>query len=141
MDNTETYIKMSDCEEIQKERPQALIGLVDHYYEGNYQYTIDSDGNVWCYKNRFIWLPRQCQLQEMVFRISAIITLCDFWGWFRPSTRMGELKTDQAYEDLRNRQEREEYTSRFTSMEQLWLAFVMKECYKKVWSGEDWVND
>jgi hypothetical protein len=25
------------------------------------------------------------------------------------------------------------------SWEQLWLAFVMKEKYNKVWNGEDWV--
>ena len=27
----------------------------------------------------------------------------------------------------------------FLSMEQLWLAFVMKELYGKVWNGEEWV--
>ena len=26
------------------------------------------------------------------------------------------------------------------SMEQLWLAFVMKEKYNKVWNGENWVD-
>jgi hypothetical protein len=26
------------------------------------------------------------------------------------------------------------------SPEQLWLAFVMKEKYNKVWNGEDWVK-
>ncbi len=29
----------------------------------------------------------------------------------------------------------------FTSMEQLWLAFVMKEKYNKVWDGEEWINE
>jgi predicted Abi (CAAX) family protease len=28
----------------------------------------------------------------------------------------------------------------FTSMEQLWLAFVMKEQYNKVWNGKDWIK-
>ena len=28
------------------------------------------------------------------------------------------------------------YAEKFTSMEQLWLAFVMEECYNKVWSTE-----
>ena len=28
----------------------------------------------------------------------------------------------------------------FTSMEQLWLAFVMKELYQKKWTGEDWIQ-
>lgn len=26
----------------------------------------------------------------------------------------------------------------FTSMEQLWLAFVMKEKYNKTWDGNEW---
>ena len=26
------------------------------------------------------------------------------------------------------------------SLEQLWLAFVMKEKYNKTWNGKDWVN-
>jgi len=30
------------------------------------------------------------------------------------------------------------YTAIFNSMEQLWLAFVMKEKFDKVWNGEDW---
>ena len=28
----------------------------------------------------------------------------------------------------------------FTSWEQLWLAFVMKEKYSKKWEGEKWMN-
>ena len=27
----------------------------------------------------------------------------------------------------------------FTSFEQLWLAFVMKEKFNKVWDGKDWI--
>lgn len=27
------------------------------------------------------------------------------------------------------------------SMEQLWLAFVMKEKYQKVWTGNDWTKE
>ncbi len=33
-----------------------------------------------------------------------------------------------------------EYTKHFTSMEQLWLAFVMKEKYNKTWVGNRWVK-
>jgi len=28
----------------------------------------------------------------------------------------------------------------FTSMEQLWLAFVMQQKYNKMWDGKDWIN-
>jgi len=30
---------------------------------------------------------------------------------------------------------------RYTSMEQLWLAFVMEKIYGKVWSGTDWIKE
>jgi len=32
------------------------------------------------------------------------------------------------------------YSEQFTSMEQLWLAFVMKEKYGKVWDRKDWIE-
>ncbi len=28
----------------------------------------------------------------------------------------------------------------YTSMEQLWLAFVMKELYSKQWNGNNWIK-
>lgn len=31
------------------------------------------------------------------------------------------------------------YVTQFTTLEQLWLAFVMERKFKKVWNGEDWV--
>lgn len=27
----------------------------------------------------------------------------------------------------------------FKTMEQLWLAFVMKECFNKTWNGKQWI--
>jgi len=30
---------------------------------------------------------------------------------------------------------------RHDSMEQLWLAFVMKEKYNKIWNGENWIKE
>ena len=73
---------------------------------------------------KIIWLPRQDQLQEMV---------TDFPD--HPHTLIARF-----YDfDL-------EYcaaTWTETSMEQLWLAFVMHEKYQKIWDSkkEDWVND
>lgn len=33
------------------------------------------------------------------------------------------------------------YRSRpFESLNELWLAFVMKEKYHKIWTGEEWIN-
>ena len=63
-----------------------------------------------------VWLPRQDQLQEM-----TELSLVDKVGKF----------TDWVWEDVLAKQS-------FQSMEQLWLAFVMKEKYGKMWSGTEW---
>ncbi len=75
-----------------------------------------------------VWLPRQDQLQEMVEP--------------KPSPRLfAEFMTFLGYDG-------EHFSGGypitrppdFSSMEQLWLAFVMKEKYGKTWNGEEWVN-
>jgi len=63
-----------------------------------------------------IWLPRQDQLQEMI-----------------KGTHLKKL--GRVYRAVVNM---ELYPS--DSMEQLWLVFVMKEKYGKVWNGKDWVK-
>lgn len=59
-----------------------------------------------------IWLPRQDQLQEMVG--------CTAGSWKIILSKL----MDSEY---------------FYSLEQSWLAFVMKNKYNKTWNGEDWV--
>ncbi len=61
-----------------------------------------------------IWLPRQDQLQEMLGGLEQI----EDYPFF---TLKGVAKID--------------------SMEQLWLAFVMKEKYNKIWDGSEWVKE
>lgn len=70
----------------------------------------------------YIWLPRQDQLQEMVRE--------EEWGcdW-----------TDHLLDDFENW--RREYGIQNWTMEQLWLAFVMKKKYNKTWSESDWVTE
>ena len=76
-------------------------------------------------KKNLIWLPRQDQLQEMVqaegennveFRERII---CDFSAWCQV-LRMAN--------DFRD----------YLSMEQLWLGFVMKQKFGKMWNGDKW---
>jgi len=70
-----------------------------------------------------VWLPRQDQLENIIFEYlikgnnmySIFSLLLDFVDY---ANRLTELD----------------------SMEQLWLAFVMKEKYNKNWNGEDWVE-
>lgn len=74
-------------------------------------------------KGLVTWLPTQEDLQEMVGGFEAGFVnwlgwLRNIYGWeyFYPSNRK----------------------YRFTSMNQLWLAFVYHENYGKYWTGADW---
>lgn len=138
MDTTETYIKMADCPEIQELSPfnrKAIqwIEVGSWYAEGVSEGDIVCFGSIgadykWYKEHRnkqVIWLPRQDQLQEMIksedenlveFRERII---CGFSAWCEV------LRMTNDFRD-------------YLSMEQLWLAFVMKEKYNKVWNGEDW---
>ena len=127
MDTSETYIKMCEkAEEIQENRPE----LCDNEPQLK---TIVGDKPLFVFTQewfaeihnnqgrRRVWLPRQDQLQEMlydgyfpVFSEVIIPRFFDFWRQTYPQVPY------------------------FTSMEQLWLAFVMKEKYNKVWDGEQW---
>uniref|UniRef100_A0A6M3KXM3 Uncharacterized protein n=1 Tax=viral metagenome TaxID=1070528 RepID=A0A6M3KXM3_9ZZZZ len=135
MDTSEQYIKMCEkAEEIQASRKfecgdcmvtgDNLIMIRRLSDEGDYflasllprghNFLLISNKNV-------IWLPRQDQLQEMVidadYAMSYLTRIMDWAGITLAK-----------------------YLLQFTSMEQLWLAFVMKEKYGKVWDGEKWTS-
>ena len=130
MDTSEPYIKMCDCEEI-----QSQMGTDGDYY----YWSVDDKVHIshteqfedyvvkhpeqWDYLSgrRVIWLPRQDQLQEIYNQGRfGLQTMCCF---------IYDFSTSQ-------------YGSGFTSdsMEQLWLAFVMKEKFNKTWDGNGWIN-
>ena len=75
--------------------------------------------------SRAIWLPRQDQLQDML-------------AWKNISIICSELTdfacSPESYEPYLG-----SFVQKWGSMEQLWLAFVMKEKYNKVWDGEEWI--
>lgn len=72
--------------------------------------------------DRCIWLPTQGQLQKMVFDKKKHL---DGSGLAYSFDKFLETLDDNNIAGL--------------SMEQLWLAFVMKELYNKIWNGEDWI--
>jgi len=129
MDTSETYIKM--CEKATEiQTSQQDMGFIhgDYYYEPasrNWDIIYDSHKSYVYGIPLCIWLPRQDQLQEM-------LSLHNLWA----KTLAFEffLRKEGSY-DIKS------YAFQFTSMEQLWLAFVMKEKYNKVWNGEDWVKE
>ena len=154
MDTSETYIKMCEkAEEIQSQRirnPQPngsqSLNIYDDW-EGCY-YAVKSEihkdlggginYDIYLYTHRpaaeffdegwmgdAIWLPRQDQLQEMVDLGGGAKELALFFGWFcSPKESFHQTV----------------YVAKFKTMEQLWLAFVMKEKYNKIWDGEGWVK-
>ena len=64
-------------------------------------------------QSEIIWLPTQDQLQKLFFKhLSPITILKNFCKWC------------EKYND---------YTKKFNSMEQLWLAFIMWEKFNKFW--------
>ena len=65
-----------------------------------------------------IWLPRQDQLQEILGDVMGL---------------QPEFLAKYLYEFAVSK-----VTKLFDTMEQLWLAFVMKEKFNKTWNGENW---
>jgi len=116
MDTSETYIKMCEkAEEIQKQRYSKDL------YDGK-SFFADSETSVFIESYGVnIWLPRQDQLQEMIFCTEGtydklptkVFAFSDYW-------------------------EENGIPIMFNSLHQLWLAFVMKEKYSKTWDGENW---
>jgi hypothetical protein len=128
-EQAEKYITM--CEKaIELQERHSLLGMP--YLEVGDFYWLGKDylkTNIFiCDKRELVrgdkvWIPRQDQLQEMVYkdaRADAIIEMLESW-----------------------RKENYEYELQFISMEQLWLAFVMKEKYNKIWDNgkEEWRTD
>ncbi len=144
MDVSPEYVKMCEkAEEIQNSgyspvgsftlRPLPehikVLTIWQHQYSGQYNHydlALDQGGHYWLIPPIIapcIWLPRQDQLQEMV----KVITIEDLRfcgllvGW-----------DDGSVDHTTNLKDT-------SSLEQLWLSFVMKERWDKIWDGENWV--
>lgn len=85
----------------------------------------EGDGYV---TKKFTWLPRQDQIQEMIFKEGWQSP----WGVMIPELLHSANEVPEQYG---------KYYLNFASMEQLWLAFYMYEKHGKVWAdGEKWVK-
>jgi len=92
----------------------------------------DCCGGDLCYGRKFnlvvneeveCWLPRQDQLQEMVTDKKSDQKNCKLWYSFKKYITDIILNSDEL---------------ELPSWEQLWLSFVMKEKYNKIWINNDW---
>jgi hypothetical protein len=142
MDTSKIYIKM--CEMATEIQRRELVG--GDFYSGRVIQGCTGDGwNIvkWsdqkrvsggigtttkltkCKRPDVIWLPRQDQLQEMIDSpMEDIMGL----GYIISSDQVNH----DAYKYLN--------PDKFESMEQLWLAIVMKDNFGKYWNGQDWVE-
>jgi hypothetical protein len=134
MDTSETYIKMCDCGEIQGFRGRYKwqawdytyaswgeakdVMVVSGYCTDSGFYGLEAGSEKYpddeCVPLDAIWLPRQDQLQEMVMQPRLLQRFFVWWD---------NLPLFPDYD----------------SMEQLWLAFVMKE-KGKTWDGDKWIH-
>ncbi len=112
MDNSETYKLM--CQMAVKAHPET-------FYRSSFDshdFTFKVDGN------DLLWpLFRQDQLQEM-------------WLEGHDCIPVGLTKLLSEFLALDFK-----YSLSLLSMEQLWLAFVMKEKHEKVWTGTEWKEE
>lgn len=140
---TKNYIKMREkAEEIQKDwKPKNgdyiyflnSVGVIIMEPSGNWSvfsdkidlFAYSSIGNN--YMKDSIWLPTQEQLQEMILDNPNAdfqpLWLLNKFKMFTDTINIGSLGT--GIED---------------SFNELWLAFVMKEKYNKIWNGKDWIR-
>jgi len=111
MDTSQEYILM--CSQSDAARWTKETIMDDHnYFAGT--------------PEKVIWLPRQDQLQEMLGSVSNVGR-----NWIFNLHR---------FIDFTQAQECNESRVGFAhSMEQLWLAHVMKEKFNKTWNGSDWI--
>jgi len=124
MDKTETFIKLCErAEEIQAEklkycecRPDS-VNLLWWDIRGDCWFNQDN--------NKTIWLPRQDQLQEMMGEEYSIDLLYAFYHFYNTQADYPIITLSKL-------------AGKSPSMEQLWLAFVMKTRWNKSWNGEDW---
>jgi len=130
MDTSKEYIEMCEVAEIQK-LWEATNGdwFVAEYTIWNIGQSVLSESKDplatmvqkrqigMTISDPMIWLPRQDQLQKMVNENNLTALLQDFISWLSKQCNL----------PMHN-----------TSMEQLWLAFVMKEKYNKTWDGKEW---
>ena len=153
---TKNYIKMCEkAEEIQKPliplwsfvivkkcwaTKKREIGIVTSFEKKYKRYNIFMKGNPYgtIEQNNLIWLPTQEQLQEMILPI-----------FLKRFSTTHALRNDSSFiyrmviEKFQRWVNRgspsfDEYMAMFSSFNELWLAFVMKEKWNKKWDGKKW---
>ena len=137
MDCSPEYGKM--CEKAVEIQGFRKVIAGDYYWRNSESVAIvfgsrDAPYFVWsnAFDREYHWLPTQDQLQEMIETRPSpklFVHFITFLGWGGESFNLYQYPQTNAG------------TVGFTSMEQLWLAFVMKEKFGKIWDGENWTKE
>ena len=154
--NDPVYIKMCEkAEEIQEEHEwvsgdylagetelgKRIIAPVieSWWYQSRYAtYKVMGGDERHILQKGAIWLPHQDQLQKMLTDY-----LCDKTKNYSIMFLLHKLVDSVNQSCLVTGKTKEEpyYYLKFASMEQLWLAFVMKKSHNKLWVNGEWVKE
>ena len=89
-------------------------------------------------KGENVWLPRQDQLYDFLLKDRGILELLiDLRDFCDPLDRLGTMPLPVA---VREAVRKEAYAKQFVTLEQMLLAFAMKENFQKIWDGEQWIS-
>ncbi len=156
MDNSEQYIKICDCPEVQGQWKPKIGDWIFRNYEGKSGFPKNIEKKIWPEKDKF---------QE----IQVLSYLPSIKGYYVTKTTSGEDRSFTEEEYLKNGfiwlprqdqiQEMINYCStnficglydwfvepggredEFDSYEKLWLAYYMWEYHKKTWDGKKWAS-
>lgn len=137
MDTSQEYVKM--C----REAKEIQVGWQSRTGDFIYDYRAKAPGiGVYCselqeyevnygyrYDTEFVfWLPRQDQLQEMLEPYKNHESPLQFINQFNDFVEPFLIQQEGSWKNA---------TWDF-SIEQIWLAFVMKEKFNKAWNNETW---
>jgi len=137
---TDNFIRMCEqAEEIQDQWRQPFKSYIgDLYWQGE-EYLMIPEACI-CVteimfqpKDEHIWLPTQEQLQEMLFLKSSI-----FDGYSNVISMVYQFHlwlNEKFYGYYMHKP-----YPKGNILNELWLSFVMKEKYNKIWTSEKWVR-
>lgn len=112
IDNSDLYFNMCDkAEEIQAIFEKNRVNLKD------ISHVIEIE--------KTTWMPSQEQLQGMVKNNDLLLLLRDFILFVKQCFQTSTTDKNKL---------------QFTSMQQLWLAYVMKKNYNKAWNNIRWIE-
>ena len=131
MDTSETYIKMrfEAIPDMGLGKPAVIAEIPSKTFvdtEGDWYFVYQESKKL----ATICQLERQDQLQEMLTE----------YDWRTNFSRFKIFSEEFSFETNNYPESYKQETplAYFDSMEQLWLAFVMKENRSKVWTGEKW---